>query len=462
QRLGSYPYGTLTIAETDVAGGYGGEGVVSLGSRVLLNKQSRSTFMAHEILHSWTDRLLARGTEGEIGFLSEGLTTYLAYQYVMAQPDSDAPTLRQSMTLDYMRFHNQPQDVAIRDAQATIGPVPWFGLVYQKGAMALHDLYRSLGDKPYWSMMKGLFVTYADKSVRVADLRKLAEKASNESLGWWFDQWVDRAGSPQLALQGVKVEPLGTGFRLSGTVVQTGSIYRLKVPLVVITGDREERFQISLMRENQPFAVVVSAAPTTARLDPDYQILANRRRPPTLATTKSDSVLIVIGTQGQDLEERQAAEGLAGALAVQYQGAGTKVASMSDSVATAEDLGGAPLVLLVGRPGLNAWTEKLPELPIPLKNDRFSLKGVVYDKPSHGTMQTLLGPWRDGQVVAVYGGLGAPALRQMATLKLGQSPVEVVMAGEDRIIAAGTYPLADPEMSARLPATGVSAPSPAP
>jgi hypothetical protein len=450
-KLGGYPFTTLTLCESDVAGGYGGEGLVSLGSRVLANKRARSTFLAHEIFHSWTDRLLARGTEGEIGFLSEALTTYLAYQFVSNLPGNDPVLLRQAMTLDYSRYSGQETDVSVRDAQAAAGTGPWFGVVYQKGAMVLHDLYRHLGNDRFWQVVKSLNGAFAGKAVRMADVQRVAETVAGEPLGWWFAQWTERSGAPRLALQDVQSEALDGGrYRISGRVTQAGGAYRLKLPLAVATANGVERFNLSLLRDDQPFAVTVPAAPQGVQLDPDYQILAPRRPPPTLDAAKLDQVLIVVGTQNPDADERQAAADLAKALAEPLQAAGSTVTTLADAEVTAAQLAEAPLVLLVGRPGLNQWTAKVLSLPVPLTQDRFTVSGTTYDKPSQGIVETLADVWRDGQVVTVYGGLGAPALRQMATLKLGQAPLEVVVSGESRVIDTSSYSLADPELSKRL------------
>jgi aminopeptidase N len=450
-KLGAYPFPTLTIAESDVAGGYGGEAFVSLGSRVVANRRARSTFLAHEIWHSWTDRLLGRGTEGEIGFLSEALTTYLAYQYVATLPGAEPALLRQAMTLDYSRYHGQPGDVSVREAQAAAGTGPWFGVVYQKGAMVFHDLYRHVGDQRFWTVIKGLYAAYSGKPVGLQDMRQVAERVAGEPLDWWFAQWTERGGAPRLALTSVQTERLEGGrYRLSGRVTQTGGVYRLKVPVVVRTSAGLEQFNLSLLRDDQPFAVTVPAVPQSLQLDPDYQIVSSRRRPPTLATTKLDDVTIVVGTQSPDPDERQAADDLAKALAAPLQSAGGKVSIVPDTAATAEQLAEAPTVFLIGRPGLNAWTGRVTFLPVAMNQDRFTVAGTTYERPTQGIVQTLAGVWRRGQVVTVFGGLGAPALRQMAVLKLGQAPLEVVVSGEPRIVEAASYGLADPELSVRL------------
>lgn len=456
-KLGAYPFKTLTICETDVAGGYGGEGLVSLGSRVMAHPRSRQAFLAHEILHAWTDRLLARGTEGEIGFLSEALTTYLAYQYVSRLPGNDPVMLRQAMAFDYSRYAGQETDVAVRDAQAAAGTGPWFGVVYQKGAMVLHDLYRHLGDQRFWAVVKSLNGAFAGKPVRLADLQHVAEKVAGEPLGWWFAQWTERAGAPHLALQDVTTEAVAGGhYRLSGRVTQGGVPYRLKVPLVVTTATGSERYSLTLVRDDQPFAVTVPAAPVAIQVDPDYQILMPRRRPPTLATTRMEQVLIVVGTATDDLDERQAAEELAKSLTDPLVASGATVTSLADTEVTAAQLAEAPVVLLVGRPAMNQWTAKVPALPVRVEQDRFTVAGITYDRPTQGIVETLADVWRPEQVVTVFSGLGAPALKQMAGLRLGQSALEIVVSGDDRVLDAGSYSVADPELTQRLPTDGGS------
>lgn len=446
-RLGKYPHGVITMTETAVAGGYGGEAFLSVGSRVMSVPRVRSSYLAHGVLHSWTDRLLASGTEGEAGFLNEGLTTYLTAIYDSAQPGARPPMQRQSMGRLYLGFHGTPHDVPIVAASAATGTAPWVGLVYQKGALVLHDLHRRLGDQAFWATIRALFDRYADKPVGLAHLQVQAEATIGESLSWWFDQWLDRPGAPNLALQDVQVVADEGGYVVTGRVIQQGGTYRLKVPLWIDTVEAREGFSLTLARAEQPFSVRVSAPPKLLAVDPDYHLLAVRQPPPTLQALPDGPMLIVAGQRGPDAEERQAAAALARTMAARYQDAGKTVTVRTDAEVTDEDLQAAAAVLLIGRPALNPWVAKVPGLPLSLQDDRFELNGAAYELPGYGVLQTVPGPWRSGQVVGVMAGLGAPGLRKLGEVRLGFAPIEVVSATESRVIDSSTYPVLDPRLA---------------
>ena len=72
---------------------------------------------------------------------------------------------------------------------------------YAKGAVTLHMLRGWLGDENWW---KGIRAYVADRKFQVVDtedFRKSVENATGKDLKWFFDQWLYKAGHPELKVR---------------------------------------------------------------------------------------------------------------------------------------------------------------------------------------------------------------------------------------------------------------------
>jgi aminopeptidase N len=73
-------------------------------------------------------------------------------------------------------------------------------VVYQKGALVLHELRGTLGDAVFWKALRAYTREYFGRSVTTADFQAAIEEASGRHLEAFFDEWVyltDRKPSKQ-------------------------------------------------------------------------------------------------------------------------------------------------------------------------------------------------------------------------------------------------------------------------
>jgi aminopeptidase N len=64
-------------------------------------------------------------------------------------------------------------------------------VVYQKGALVLHELRALLGDEPFWAALRAYTREYAGHDVTSPDLQRAFEASSGRDLRAFFDQWVN-------------------------------------------------------------------------------------------------------------------------------------------------------------------------------------------------------------------------------------------------------------------------------
>ena len=75
------------------------------------------------------------------------------------------------------------------------------GMTYSKGGCVLHMLRGLLGDENWWKGIRNYAARNKYQVVETDDFRKAMEEASGKDLKWFFDQWLSKAGHPELKVR---------------------------------------------------------------------------------------------------------------------------------------------------------------------------------------------------------------------------------------------------------------------
>jgi aminopeptidase N len=141
-------------------------------------------------------------------------------------------------------------------------------LVYQKGGWVLHMLHGQIGNEKFWAGIRDYYRRYRDSSASTADFRHVMEEASGADLGWFFQQWLYRAGSPTIE-GGWTYDAAAKKVRIELQQTQPGDAYRL--PLQVRIGSRIEKLEFTMKQQRFEFAA--ESDPATVVLDPENWFL---------------------------------------------------------------------------------------------------------------------------------------------------------------------------------------------
>ena len=83
---------------------------------------------------------------------------------------------------------------------------------YRNGGIILHMLRHYIGEDNFKKSLKLYLERYSYKAVETDDLRKILEAVSGMSLQLFFNQWLYRAGHPELEIEYSLVEKEGEGY----------------------------------------------------------------------------------------------------------------------------------------------------------------------------------------------------------------------------------------------------------
>ena len=251
-----------------------------LGSGIIKRHYVQPYALGHEIVHSWIGNSVFNRIDR--GNWVEGLTTYLAnyYWHELTGDTQQARDQRRLMLRGYNLHVPPARDYPIgqftqkRDERDN-------AIGYQKAAMVFHQLRTEIGDAAFWRGVKQLVRDYSGRHVDWQDLERLFAGVSGKDLRWFFAQWVERAGAPQLSLVEATVSPLADQpgiSRLHITVRQEGDPFRMTVPVEVTMPGSAKTLAIPLVGARGEVDVQVPAVPFSVALDPQFMALQRLRR----------------------------------------------------------------------------------------------------------------------------------------------------------------------------------------
>lgn len=148
-------------------------------------------FLAHELAHQWWGGTVVPKTYRD-AWLSEAMATYAADLYIESEtgPEAFREMLKRHTVQALYADRHGAIDLGMRLA-AHYQPV-----VYEKGALVLHMLRRTIGDEHFMNVLSRFSRQYAGKLVTTADFEAAVEAETGREMGWFFDQWIRDTGYP--------------------------------------------------------------------------------------------------------------------------------------------------------------------------------------------------------------------------------------------------------------------------
>lgn len=238
---------------------------------------SSEPLVSHELAHQWFGDLVTCHTWAH-AWLNEGFATYMEllwHHHRHGDDDFDCARLR------YMRKYIKEDGSRYRRPLVEHRykePIDLFDAhLYEKGAAVLHMLRCKLGDEGFFAGVRGYLEAHADGTVETTDLRRAMERATGESLGAFFRQWVEvEAGYPTLKARGSwvsreKVFTLELEQRADGDTV-----FELDIDVVVLDGDgRDETIRVRLDGARKQLRLPGDKMPAQVLVDPRGDLLCN-------------------------------------------------------------------------------------------------------------------------------------------------------------------------------------------
>jgi aminopeptidase N len=273
--VGPYPYEKLDGVEAaGMTGGMEHASEVFYGQTSIANRP-QSNLVWHEVSHQWFGDSITEKDWDDV-WLSEGFATYFASlaQEHFEGRDAFVASMKRSRTAILALEKRPSPEAVIHDNLPEIaeGHSP-AGLVYQKGGWTLHMLRGQMGNDKFWAGIREYCRRYRNSNASTADFQQMMEEALGADLGWFFQQWLNRAGSP--AVEGTwTYDAESKKIELELTQTQAGDVYRLPLDVSVSAQTSPIRIEkIEMNTKQQKFEIAAEKEPAAVELDPNVWIL---------------------------------------------------------------------------------------------------------------------------------------------------------------------------------------------
>jgi aminopeptidase N len=229
--------------------------------------------VAHETAHQWFGDSVTERDWDDV-WLSEGFATYFQQLTTEHYEGRDAfvAGLERTRRSIYNTEKRLPGVAVVQDK-------PWKGIpngiVYQKGGWVLHLLRGQIGTDKFWAGIREYYRKYRDGNASTADFRQVMEESSGADLGWFFQQWVYRAGSPVVE-GGWTYDAAAKKVAVELTQTQPGDAYRMPLE-VAVKGQQVRIEKIEMTGKQQKFEIPADQEPSSVVLDPNTWMLMDAK-----------------------------------------------------------------------------------------------------------------------------------------------------------------------------------------
>ncbi|MDD2853331.1 MAG: M1 family aminopeptidase [Desulfuromonadaceae bacterium] len=404
--FGPYPFEKFAVVENIFPTGYALPSFTLLGSSIIRLPFIIDTSLPHEIAHSWWGNAVQ--VDQNEGNWAEGLVTYLA-DYLLKERHStdEARHYRLQLLSDYATLVSPGSDFPLSRFTSRVDP-PSRAIGYGKSAMVFHMIRTEIGDRAFFGALQDVFRAQRYQSAAWSDFERAFSRNSGRDLSPFITQWLKRPGGAHPALSQVSRQRTEKGWAVSGTIVQTHPLYKLRVPLRLETDGAALQESLPISREQTPFSIITSAEPQRLLLDPDaelFRALDPGETPATVNSIKGSQRLVAVATK----ECRATVDTLRQLL----ESLGQRNAPLLSEEEYASVQNQDHDVLLCGTPQQKSL---LPQLPagISIDDPRFSVNGATAEAPDGLLFLTLPFPGSSGRVAALFQPLSEAAAANYA------------------------------------------------
>ncbi len=381
--IGPYPFTKFAVVENFFPTGYGMPSYTLLGSQVIRLPFIIYTSLGHEVAHNWWGNSVY--IDYDSGNWCEGLTTYFAdHYYKELKDESEAAQYRRDINRDFTVYVKENKDFPLNKfVERTESSSRAIG--YGKSAMVFHQLRRIIGDSLYFNSFQVFYREYRFKDASWSDISHTVNSVTGTDLDWFFDQWLNRKGAPEIFLKSVDFDDPGLSITLEQSAEE---LYRLYIPIQIIDNDSNvTREKVWLTKSKETFQFNLAGKPLQVRIDPGYDVfrkLSKAEIPPTLAEIYAREEALVVMPDNCPPGKIAAYEQFANTLIDGEENYRVvKSGELNESDLTSYSL------YLLGTPSENSLISRLPLLPpteIEIKDKQLKIAGAAAPRPDDVTI----------------------------------------------------------------------------
>jgi len=304
--VGPFPYTKFALVENFWETGYGMPSFTLLGEKIIRLPFILHSSYPHELLHNyWGNSVYV---DFKSGNWCEGLTAYMA-DHLIKEQRGQAVEYRSETLQKFTDYVTPENDFPLSKFSSRFDP-PSEAIGYGKTSMVFHMLRRKVGDEQFIKSFQVFNRNNKFKRSSFDDIRKAFEEVTGKDWKWFFDQWVNRTGAPQLVLEDVQVNSVRGSNNVSFTLkqIQPEEVFYLDVPVVIITKDGIKTETVEMNEKESKYNFTVDSAPLKILVDPEFDLMRKldpRESPPTFTKAFGSKKSLIILPDQNDASYQQ-------------------------------------------------------------------------------------------------------------------------------------------------------------
>jgi Peptidase family M1 domain len=250
-------------------------GIILLEDDLLLDKRKPLWEYARRIAQLWWGTSV-RFSRGSDAWLREGFSGYAALQYMNS---SDPELFRKELNRQAINALKYQETAPIQAGiSLETGSETYRSVVASKGAWVLYMLSQLVGPDVLNDIMVEFYSLYSGKSATIPDFVKLLEEKTGQEFSWFFVQWIESVGVPEIEIDYTVFKLKSGGYKIRGQVMQDMDLFRMPMDLLIETEGENEEKEMTVNGPRTSFTFETTELPTRIEVDPQGKILMDSDR----------------------------------------------------------------------------------------------------------------------------------------------------------------------------------------
>ncbi len=277
--VGPYAYEKLANIESPaVSGGMEAASAIGYSDKLITGDRSerKRNVIIHEIAHQWFGNAVTE-TNWDDAWLSEGFATcftmlFIEHQYGKAAFLSEWEKAKQN----FYKYYEKDSTYTIVDNRTAEEGAVTNTVTYQKGACILLMLRDMIGEPAFKKGIQSYYKTYMNGSASTNNFKQEMEKASNQNLTAFFNQWLHRGGLIKIKSDW-KYDSIKKQLTLTVNQLQNKNelySFPLDIAITIPRSNKAITKKIVIHKTTEIFVFNITEEPTTIELDPRKILLA--------------------------------------------------------------------------------------------------------------------------------------------------------------------------------------------
>jgi tetratricopeptide (TPR) repeat protein len=265
----------LVVAQTDdeTLDTYSGAGIIFLASKLFdASHPFPEERLQREVAYQWWGQTVGLKSFDD-AWLSQGLAEWSAFAYREATLTGGALDAIQREEQERALTFEQTASISRAPSALDDQSAAYQSIIFYKGAMVYSMLRETIGKEKFNLLLRTFLDKHRGKNASIDDFEHLTSQITNQSIRYFFAQWVEGTGVPEFSVDYQIIRTRSGKFRSRGTVRQNLETLHMPVELLLRSEGNNQTAVIRLEGKSEDFDFESNGQPLEVVVDPNNKIL---------------------------------------------------------------------------------------------------------------------------------------------------------------------------------------------